>query len=374
MPKPPLGQNTVLASQPAGAIKQARALRQEGRIGEAGALCQRVLKTDPRHVEALHLMGALALQTDAFDLAILSFNRALAERPRSPAILFDLGQALSADGRPAEAISAFRKALALRPGDAAIYIGLGDAQLDTGQTADALKSYRKARTLDPGNRLAAHMAAALSGENDVRAADYVPALFDAYAPTFEAHLAATLDYHVPERLMEAVQPHIPSGRFASALDLGCGTGLVGAAFGPVVDAVDGIDISPAMIQAARDKQIYRMLAAGDLVQTMRNDPAFVGPYQLVTAADVFIYIGRLEAVFATVRHRLAPQGLFTFSIEEADQDGVTIRSSGRFAHGQGYILDLARDHGLVLCENRAMTVRKERGRPIAGRLFVLRAE
>ena len=149
MPKPaagakPAGQNTVLALQLEAAIKQARALRDAGKIAEAGALCQRILKADPRHVEALHLMGALALQTDAFDIAIMSFNRALAEKPRSPAILFDLAQALNADGRPAEAISAYRKALTLRPNDVAAYLGLGDAQLDMGNAS------RRAQILSQG--------------------------------------------------------------------------------------------------------------------------------------------------------------------------------------------------------------------------------
>ena len=40
--------------------------------------------------------------------------------------------------------------------------------------------------------------------------------------------------------------------------------------------------------------------------------------KLVIAADVFIYVGALEAVFASVRQRLAPCGCFAFSVERAD--------------------------------------------------------
>jgi predicted TPR repeat methyltransferase len=365
----------VLALQLAGAVKQAKALRAAGKIGEAAALCQTILKADPRHVETLHLIGALALQTDAFDIAITSFNRALAEKPRSPAILFDLAQALAAAGKPAGAISAFRKALTLRPNDVAAYLGLGDAQLDMGNRTDALKSYRKARALDPGNRLAAHMIAVLSGEDSAASADYVSTLFDAYAPTFETHLAKTLGYNLPERLLEALSPFLPqSGRFASVLDLGCGTGLVGAVFKDAAEAIDGVDLAPAMVEAAKSKQIYRSLRVGDLAGTMRADPAFAGPYQLVIAADVFIYIAALETVFSAVRQRLPAGGLFAFSVEETDQGPVDIRSSGRIAHAKGHILELARTHGFVLRGDRALAIRTERSRPIDGRIFILQVE
>jgi predicted TPR repeat methyltransferase len=219
------------------------------------------------------------------------------------------------------------------------------------------------------------MVAALSGDRAGSiAAGYASTLFDAYAETFETHLAETLDYHVPEHLRDALENLRPAtGRFATALDLGCGTGLMGVALADLVTAIDGIDIAPRMIEVAAAKQRYRSLRVGDLVAVMGDDPAFSGPYELVTAADVFIYVGALAAVFPAVRRVLAEGGHFAFSIEEADKEEVTIRSSGRFAHSRSYIKGLAAAHGFTQIDDRAIPIRKERNLPIPGRLFVLRA-
>ena len=103
----PAGANVIRDLQIEAALKQARALHQAGKIGAAGALCQRILGIDPRHADALHLLGVMALQTDSFDIAIASLTRALAIRPRSPAILLDLGQALAAAGKPASSAHSF---------------------------------------------------------------------------------------------------------------------------------------------------------------------------------------------------------------------------------------------------------------------------
>jgi predicted TPR repeat methyltransferase len=380
MPKPSrrpgaADSDVVVTLQLKAALGQAQNLHHAGKVAEAAVLCQRILAAKPGNAGALHLMGNLALQTGATDIAIGSLQRALTVSPRSAAILSDLGQALSAGGRHAEAISAYRKALTFRPNDPAVYVGLGDAQLDHGTHVDALKSYRKALSLDPDHARAAHMVAALSGNGpDDTAKSYASLLFDAYAETFESHLAKTLDYHVPEHLYEALEQYRPAGgRFSAVLDLGCGTGLMGAALVDLAVDIDGIDIAPRMIEVVAAKRLYRALRAGDLVDVMNRDPDFAGPYDLVTAADVFIYVGPLDAVFPAVRRVLADGGLFAFSVEEADRADVAIRSSGRFAHRRSYIADLAAAHGLVVIEDRANPIRKERNSTIGGRLFVLRA-
>ncbi len=75
-------------------------------------------------------------------------------------------------------------------------------------------------------------------------------LFDQYAPRFDRALA-DLSYSAPEKLREAVTKH--ATRFGTMLDLGCGTGLAGAAFRPHVDWLVGLDLSPKMIEEARKK-------------------------------------------------------------------------------------------------------------------------
>ena len=371
MPKPS-GPQVLRQLQLHAAFAQAKELARTCRVAQGAAACQRILKAQPRHSGALHLLGTLALQTGATEIAVMTLRRALAQEPRSAPILVDLGRALAADGQHEEALAAFRRALTLRPRDPAALVALGDVQLNLGTRDDALKSYRRALALDPGHRLAAHMVAALSGEQpDATAASYVPSLFDAYAGIFDAHLAETLDYHVPEHLREAMAGHLPpGGRFAAALDLGCGTGLLAAALAPCVDAMDGIDVAPKMLEVAATKQLYRTLREGDLVEVLTTGDA--GAYDLVAAADVFIYVGRLDAVLPAVGRALVPGGMFAFSVEESADEPVAIRSSGRFAHSRTYVTGLAAEHGFAVLDDHPIPIRKEYGRPIGGRLFVLR--
>lgn len=357
------------------AIAKAIDLHKAGRLGESAAMCQRVLQMDPRQAGAMHLMGHIALQTGAAELAVSTLNRALVLSPNAPAILYDLGRALADLGRHVEAVSAFRKALAKAPNNSASYIGLAEAQLNLGKPVEALTHYRAALKLTPGNTLAQHMISALTGEKlDEGATNYVPLLFDGYAGIFETHLGA-LDYHVPEKLREALEPFRPQSGFASALDLGCGTGLVGAAIRDVAPVIDGIDIAPKMIEQVATKNLYRHLRAGDTVEVLATDPAFAGPYDLVTSADVFIYVGPLEATFAALRPRMAPGAIFAFSVEEAPTGaGSLIRSSGRYAHSPDYIATLAATHGFTQRARHDLPIRTETKRPIPGQIYVLQLD
>ena len=52
---------------------------------------------------------------------------------------------------------------------------------------------------------------------------------------------------------EVCREQRPALHFGTMLDLGCGTGLAGAAFRPLVDWLVGVDLSAGMIAQARGK-------------------------------------------------------------------------------------------------------------------------
>ena len=97
------------------------------------------------------------------------------------------------------------------------------------------------------------------------------------------------------------------------LDLGCGTGLCGPLIAPQADAIDGVDVSSAMLEQARKLGVYRELIHAILgeflaVTASRSD--------LILAADVFIYVGDLAAVFLrSARRILEPGGCLAFTVE-----------------------------------------------------------
>lgn len=371
MAKSPAPVQTVRNLQADQHLLEAQRLRESGKIDQAAALVYRIVQAMPDHTRALRMMASLAMQTGAPDIAIGALQRALVVTPRTHELLLELGDALVAGKRPAEAISAYKQAIALRPNDGTSYRGLGQAQVDMGNASDALKSFRKTLSILPYDQYAAHMIAALSGETGKSSAGYLPDLFDSYAEIFDEHLTGTLGYRVPEMIRDHLLAIRPASQFRTALDLGCGTGLVAASLGSHITTIDGIDISPKMVCKAGDRNIYRHLKTGDMLDLLASDADFAGPYDLVTAADVLIYFGPLEASFAAIVPRLAANGLFAFSVEATTGDQVTISSSGRFAHPATYIERLAQTHSCTIVVQQDIPVRQERNQPIPGQLYLL---
>ena len=256
------------------------------------------------------------------------------------------GEACLSDNQPADAKALFEQALGLRPKESAAWRGLGKAQLDLGETDLARQSFATALAIVPYDRYAAHMLAALSGQADKRAAGYVADLFDTYADQFDGHLTDTLGYRIPQVIADLLADR---GPFKTMLDLGCGK----------------------MTRKAHERGIYRHLRTGDTRDILATDNALAGPYDLVTAADVFVYVGPLEATFASVAKILGAKGFFVFSVEDEPGEEIVLRSSGRFAHPQRYVERQADNYGFAIRERLSHPIRQERDRPIPGMLYLM---
>jgi predicted TPR repeat methyltransferase len=225
----------------------------------------------------------------------------------------------------------------------------------------------------------AHLVAALSGTSTERAPDgYVEKLFDDYAERFDSDLVQGLRYDVPRRLAEAVREVAgAAARDWDVLDLGCGTGLAAAAIAPCARSIVGVDLSANMLERAKARNLYRRLERADLLEMVRAEEA--ASYDLVLAADVFVYLGRLDELAGEVRRLLRPRGLFGFSVEAQDegptpervQDGVQdyrLGLSGRYAHSRAYLDRLASGNHFDVHRLTPITVRMDAGKPVPGYL------
>jgi predicted TPR repeat methyltransferase len=195
---------------------------------------------------------------------------------------------------------------------------------------------------------------------------FVEALFDQYADAFDASLVGKLGYRVPGLLFEAIRAR-GRRRFRLALDLGCGTGLMGERLRPAAERLEGFDISAAMLRKARAKRVYDRLEKADL-----QDFRYAGAApDLVTAADVFLYVGDLAGVVSVVSARLAPDGLFAFSVEKlAEGEEYALQPSRRYAHAEGYLRRVLGEAGLKILSLEEKTIRQDRHKPVAGLIVV----
>ena len=191
---------------------------------------------------------------------------------------------------------------------------------------------------------------------------YVESLFDDYAPDFQHHLLQDLKHQAHSSLLA---PLLAEGRrWSLALDLGCGSGLCGQLLAPVCDAVDGVDVSRVMVEQAAASGHYRRVHHAELLPFLA---AHDGLADLIVAADVFIYVGALDALLPDAARRLAPGGVLAFSVEQADPGhDLQLRPSLRYAHGRAAIERLAASCGLSVRALWAAAIREDQRRPVMG--------
>lgn len=114
-------------------------------------------------------------------------------------------------------------------------------------------------------------------------------LYAAWAETYDSQFLEREGY-VYDRNVATV--FVEAGGRGPVLDLGCGTGAVGIALAFLgIETIDGLDISPEMLEQAAtkrvgDRSVYRLLATGDILAGMDlADDAYAG----VVSAGTFTH-------------------------------------------------------------------------------------
>ncbi len=239
-----------------------------------------------------------------------------------------MGLVLADQGRHQEAIACYRRAIALKPELVLAQYNLGLALKAEGNTAEATVCLREVLRLDPGNELATFSLSSLTAQNPERPPQrYIANLFDNHAPRFDTHLVETLRYRVPRALVDVALKHAnPPQSGWDVLDLGCGTGLVGVAVAPFAHHLVGVDLSLRMLEKARERNLYDRLEHRDLLSMMKLEPA--SSYDIISAADVFIYVGKLDDVVREAARLLRIGGTLVFSVEAIEETPIR-----RYGHG-----------------------------------------
>jgi predicted O-linked N-acetylglucosamine transferase (SPINDLY family) len=126
-------------------------LHQAGDWGRAEAICRDVLRVDPRHGDALHLLGVVAFQRNEKFAAVDYIGQAIDADRRRPEYHNSLGNVYRTLGRPVDAIAEFREALRLKPDFSFAYNNLGIVLADCGQHRGAVACFEQAVQLDQRN-------------------------------------------------------------------------------------------------------------------------------------------------------------------------------------------------------------------------------
>lgn len=347
-------------------LHRAKALRRLDRHREAIAVLERVIGAAPDLLEAWRDLTSARNALGLYPAALDSATSALRLAPNDLDVALEHAVALLNAGQTGNAIKRLEKLEA----DPQTWMWLAQARLRDNDVAGARAAYERAATHDPDNPFIRHFLAAIDGHlPEAVETDYIRKLFDDFAPRFESTLVDALAYGTPKTIAQFLERSgVTSAQ--EVLDLGCGTGLMAAELAAPGRNIDGLDLSERMLTQARAKGIYRALHAAELLEFLRGSEQ---RWDLVLAADVFVYVARLEPVFAAIHDRLAVGGHFVFSVESSDgADTQLPPQTGRYRHAPDQLEQQLLAAGFSDVRREPLTVRMEVGQPVRGEIMLAR--
>jgi predicted TPR repeat methyltransferase len=331
---------------------------------EAIPLLQQAAAADPGQADAWAFLGLTHEALEQWQAAVDSLARALEFAPGHAGLWLTYGRCRLRLGSVELALQAFDRAVAAKPDLAEAWSERGSLLRELHRLEEAALCFEKALALGADADLHGYYLASVRGTAApaITPRRYVETLFDEYAAEFQDHLVEQLRYQGHESL---VRPLLQAGRrYRAVLDLGCGSGLCGPLIQPFADAIDGVDVSGAMLGKARQLGVYRDLTHADLATFLAETSRSA---DLVLAADVFIYIGDLSPVFQSVRRILAPAGCFAFTVELSPEgQDFSLLPSLRYAHSESYIRRLAQTHGFKVRDLFTAPLRHDQSQPVMG--------
>lgn len=376
---------------------------QLGRPHDAIELLQQVVSLRSDHLQAISELARLFQETGQLQASAEALHKLISVKPELGELHNNLGIVLRRLGKPAEAADACAKAVELSPDSAEAHSNLADVLRSLGRFDEAAAAYRRAIVLRPGstdvyrrlaavlvnsdkldeaadvlrqwlrhepdNPIARHMVAAYGGEETRPRAsdDYVRRVFDEFAPTFDADLRE-LDYQAPRLIAEAVAAELDErAEGLDVLDAGCGTGLCGPLLRPIARRLVGVDLSPVMLQHARERNLYDDLVEAELTGYLNDHPR---DFDLIVGADTFNYFGALEPLLTAAARALRERGALIYTLERCDIPpsvaDYRLNPHGRYSHNEDYVKGCMDERGLIISSMESATLRKERNRPVAG--------
>jgi predicted TPR repeat methyltransferase len=274
----------------------------------------------------------------------------------------NMGIAEKKQGSLKHAQDFFMKSLEIKPTDGHALVQLASVS-DTNNVGDVVSS---ARELEP---------------------EYVSALFDGYSSRFETELVDVLHYKGHSLLYESLRKALKRigkspASVKNIIDLGCGTGLLGALISnemPWVE-ISGVDLSQRMVEISRERKNTR---GSNVYASVSNDDAAKylsilerRSIDCVLASDVFIYIGDISKVIKETSECLISGGIIGFTVESyggSNKDnGLRLLPSGRFGHSRRYINKVAKLNGFEIFSWEHCVLRRQGETNVRGSSVILR--
>jgi tetratricopeptide (TPR) repeat protein len=130
-------------------LDAAYAHQKAGRFAEAECGYRELLRQEPQHATALHLLGMVGMQTGRGEMAVELIQRAIELDGGNAQFHMNLGNLLQAQGKLDEAVASYGRSLKLNPRSASAWSNMGEALKTQGKLEEAAASIGKALALEP---------------------------------------------------------------------------------------------------------------------------------------------------------------------------------------------------------------------------------
>lgn len=325
---------------------------------EAEKYYKKAIEFSPQNLSAHTNYAAMLIKTKRTLEALEEYRAAVLIAPETPEISYNLAQILRELKDYEQALLLMFNAFYSAPehNDWGINIAETLALLNKTEPEKAKKIAQNWYEKMPDNIIARHSWNAVNGKTDADDSEYNRLLFNVFAPTYEATLS-NINYKAAAEIAS-----ICGKCGGKILDLGCGSGILGAALKNNENEIFGVDISEQMLKSAELKNSYKQLICGDIINFLQNNSEH---FDLIVAADVFCYFGNLSPIF---EHCFPSK--FVFSIEVDDKtETYVLQANGRYKHNPQYAENLLKTVGYQKITQTQSVIRTEDGEDVIGSIF-----
>jgi tetratricopeptide (TPR) repeat protein len=130
-------------------LEQAIALHQAGQLAQAKAMYEDILLREPKHVDALHLLGVISISEQDYQRAVKLIDKAIKINPHQAPFYSNRGLALHELKQFEKAVTSYDRAITLNPSYFTAYSNRGLALHELKQYEKAVASYDRAIAIKP---------------------------------------------------------------------------------------------------------------------------------------------------------------------------------------------------------------------------------
>lgn len=299
-------------------------------------------------------------------MAVRLLRHGLSLHPNDPQLTILLAIDLASLGQNTEAIVLWDELATANPQAPDVLLGRLKTNLAMGRLPQAAQDGEALLTINPQNPVYAFHAALANGQTpNQQPIEVVQQLFDGMASNYDTHMVRSLGYRLPQQVADKLLASRPDKHF-NVLDLGCGTGLLGACLGRLDGALVGVDVSREMIAQAVRHNVYDKFHTVNVHDALDATPESL--YEVIAALDVFIYAGDVTKAIPDAHRILVPGGTFVASFEVAPEDGpgMVLLPTGRYAHTLSSVTQACQAAGFASIDTEGAVICLENGSPVNG--------